>query len=313
MIVLAAVPFLVDLPRRIREPRAPSRSRTRSSRSWASPSPGSSIAYTLAIVTGLPVYDRYALPFAPAHRVPRAAHARTAAGSPARTRTRPTVTRLGGRGHRPARVARARATRSTPRRSTARAGRSPRRRRGRATPRRRSAAGSSGSGTTASTARSSAGTARSANAQKLGSHRRASRVVINPQEPRGRGIVAPGGVAARSAASPVPIVARRNKQPCLRRDAQGTAPGLRRDAVAARRVGLVAGCGSSGSQKSRRSSEVRQRPVASSNRQPCIAQVRIAVLDRAEPGEVGLEVRAAALDRVAAGLPRSPSARAVAA
>jgi hypothetical protein len=63
VIVLAAVPFLMDLPRRVRE------------RDVAPADPsvallgfviaGFAAAYSLAIATGLPVYDRYALPILP--------------------------------------------------------------------------------------------------------------------------------------------------------------------------------------------------------------------------------------------------------
>jgi hypothetical protein len=63
VIVLAAVPFLMDLPRRVRE------------RDVAPQDPAAAVlgfviagfaaAYSIAITTGLPVYDRYALPVLP--------------------------------------------------------------------------------------------------------------------------------------------------------------------------------------------------------------------------------------------------------
>ncbi len=64
LIVLAAVPFLTDLPRRVREREVP-QLRNPLVAVMGLTVLGFTIAYTLAIATGLPVYDRYALPVLP--------------------------------------------------------------------------------------------------------------------------------------------------------------------------------------------------------------------------------------------------------
>jgi hypothetical protein len=64
LIVLAAVPFVVDLPRRIRD-RELLVIRKPLVAVMGLTVAGFALAYTLAILTGLPVYDRYALPLLP--------------------------------------------------------------------------------------------------------------------------------------------------------------------------------------------------------------------------------------------------------
>jgi hypothetical protein len=63
LVVLAAVPFLVELPRRWRERDLAPHDPTVAVLGWVVA--GFATAYSLAIVTGLPVYDRYALPVLP--------------------------------------------------------------------------------------------------------------------------------------------------------------------------------------------------------------------------------------------------------
>jgi hypothetical protein len=63
LVVLAAVPFLTDLPRRWRERDFTPSDPAAALLGWVIA--GFATAYSLAIVTGLPVYDRYALPVLP--------------------------------------------------------------------------------------------------------------------------------------------------------------------------------------------------------------------------------------------------------
>jgi hypothetical protein len=64
LIVLAAVPFLADLPRRFRERQLLDLPEpVVALMGWTTV--GFAAAYSLVVVTGLPVYDRYALPFLP--------------------------------------------------------------------------------------------------------------------------------------------------------------------------------------------------------------------------------------------------------
>lgn len=64
LIVLAAVPFLADLPRRVREREMPNVDEPLMAVMGLTVT-GFAIAYTLATLTDLPVYDRYALPLLP--------------------------------------------------------------------------------------------------------------------------------------------------------------------------------------------------------------------------------------------------------
>ena len=169
LIVLAAVPFVMDLPRRVRErdllhvndPLVAVMGLT---------IVGFVIAYSAATVTGLPVYDRYALPLLPLLAF---LLLRTTQREPQSERS-PRPARCGPGSRSCCSRCSAWPIRSTRRRSTARAGRSPRPRSTRATSRCRSVAASSGSATTASTARSSGGKARRRTSTSSRSRRRAS-------------------------------------------------------------------------------------------------------------------------------------------